>query len=64
MHLSNYQNMDVNLLLSIVNMKLRNSGAKLTELCNEHEIDECILVARMAELGVSYIERHNQFKLI
>ncbi|EWH09121.1 hypothetical protein DS2_14144 [Catenovulum agarivorans DS-2] len=61
MHLNNYQNMDVNLLLSIVNMKLRNSQIDLDELCCEYDINKDVLVARLAEINVLYHKKHNQF---
>lgn len=62
MHLNNYQNMDVNLLLSIVNMKLRNSQISLEELCSEYDMNKDILVARLAKLNLSYDPASNQFK--
>ncbi len=54
--------MDVNLLLSIVNMKLRNSQISLEELCSEYDMNKDILVARLAKLNLSYDPTSNQFK--
>ncbi|WP_440903268.1 DUF4250 domain-containing protein [Catenovulum sp. SX2] len=62
MHLNNYQNMDVNLLLSIVNMKLRNSQISLEELCSEYDMNKDILISRLAKLNLSYDPASNQFK--
>ena len=60
--LESYKTMDINMLLSIVNMKLRNEGEDLDGFCRRYQIDPALLIARLSEKQLSYDPTHNQFK--
>ncbi len=62
MNLDNYQNMDINMLFSIINMKLRDEDEDLAGLCARYAIKQDILVARLAEKSFLYDPQTNQFK--
>ncbi|MBD5207212.1 MAG: DUF4250 domain-containing protein [Bacteroidales bacterium] len=53
---------DINILYSIINMKLRDKYSSLSELCNAEDIDENILVSKLAEAGFEYAPDINQFR--
>lgn len=50
------------ILLSQVNMKLRDEYDTLEELCSALDYDKEELIAKLAEAGFEYIETQNQFK--
>ena len=54
--------MDPNILLSIVNMKLRDQYSSLKDLCQAYDIDEYLLSHRLDILGYEYDCAENQFK--
>lgn len=56
-----YLNMDINILLSIINMKLRNNYSSLSCLCEEENIDCKSLENRLKEIGYDYDPNNNQF---
>jgi len=62
--LENYQTMDINMLLSIVNMKLRNEGENIDGFCRRYQIDKTLLIARLSEKQLTYDTAQNQFKLV
>lgn len=62
MNLENYKAMDPYLLLSMVNMYLRDDNESLSELCLRHEIDQKKLEEILAKEGFTYNEATNQFK--
>ena len=62
MLLKNYLNMDVYMLLSAVNMQLRDEFESVSSLCSYHEIDEVKLKERLQEAGFTYVKEQNQFK--
>ena len=62
MSLKNYLNMDVYMLLSAVNMQLRDEFESVSSLCSYHEIDEAKLKERLQEAGFPYVKEQNQFK--
>ena len=62
MSLKNYLNMDVYMLLSAVNMQLRDEFVSVSSLCSYHEIDEAKLKERLQEAGFTYVKEQNQFK--
>ncbi len=64
MDLSRYQSMDVNILLSVVNMKLRDESGDLEEFCKRYELDAVILIGRLAERNYQYSTESNQFKSV
>lgn len=57
-----YLNMDSNMLLSIINMKLRDMYDNLKSLCDDLNISEKSLVNKLKEAGYDYISEVNQFK--
>lgn len=59
---SDVQRMDVNLLYSIVNMKLRNDYADLDDLARSLDIDRAKLEARLGAAGYVYSPEVNQFR--
>ena len=60
--LENYKKMDFNMLLSIVNMKLRNESETLEDLCATYEIEKSLLLERLAKHDFVYDQEHHQFK--
>lgn len=52
---------DPYMLLSIVNMKLRDEAPNLEELCKTYNKDETELVEQLAAIGYVYDVAHNQF---
>ena len=53
---------DPTILLSFINMKLRDSGASLDELCGQLDMDRQDLSAKLAAAGYQYDEKTNQFR--
>lgn len=50
------------MLLSAVNMKLRDEYPSLDELCRGLDIDREALVAKLAAAGFEYMPEINQFR--
>ncbi len=50
------------MLLSIVNMKLRDDGISLDELCATLGIERADLEHRLGEAGFEYMPEVNQFR--
>lgn len=57
------KSMDINILLSIINMKLRDNYISLEELCYDMEVSQKELVDRLKKEGYTYNEQLNQFKI-
>ena len=49
------------MLLSVVNMKLRDRYASLDALCEDMDADRAQIVAALDEIGYQYNESTNQF---
>lgn len=49
-------------MLSLVNMKLRDSYSSLAELCGEEDADCDEICARLREYGYAYDQAANAFK--
>ncbi|WP_017444022.1 DUF4250 domain-containing protein [Gayadomonas joobiniege] len=62
MQLSNFKSMDTNMLLSIVNMKLRNEFDSIDSLCSYYEIEQPELLDKLSASGYHYNVCSNQFK--
>lgn len=60
--LSRYESMDPYILVSAVNMQLRDDYSSLTDLCKAHEIDEAKLCAKLKRAGFEYDSSQKQFK--
>ena len=52
---------DPMMLLSVVNMKLRDAYASLDALCDDLDVRQEDIVDRLAEVGYAYSEERNQF---
>jgi hypothetical protein len=61
MNLSNFQKMDVNMLLSIVNMKLRDEFDTLDELCRYYDIEKSELEKKLISGNYTYNKAKNFF---
>jgi len=59
---SNYISMDTNILLSIVNMKLRDFYSDLDSLCEDMEVNKEDLKEKFNKIGYNYDETINQFR--
>lgn len=57
-----FKSMDPNILLSIVNMKLRDFYSNLNSLCDDMDINEEELKEKLSSVGYKYDENINQFK--
>lgn len=64
MNLQNFQTIDSNLLLSIINMKLRNDHSSLNDLGRYYDIDTEQLCQKLATIGFHYQAQTNQFRKI
>jgi hypothetical protein len=63
MNLAKFETMDVVMLMSIVNMKLRDDFAgQLSQLTAFYEISEQALTQRLAEGGFEYLPEVGQFR--
>ncbi|WP_297435869.1 DUF4250 domain-containing protein [uncultured Clostridium sp.] len=62
MNLNNFQTMDPFMLLSIINLKLRDFYNSLDALCEDLNIDKNELKNILKEKDFEYIEAVNQFK--
>ncbi|MBP9568621.1 MAG: DUF4250 domain-containing protein [Aeromonadaceae bacterium] len=62
MDLSSYLRMDANILLGIINEKLRLECDSLDELLSMFNFDRQQLAQRMAEIGYHYDPVCNQFR--
>ncbi len=62
MSLEKFASMDPFILLSAVNMQLRDEYPSLDELCKVHDINKEELVEKLKNAGFEYIKEINQFK--
>lgn len=62
MPLQKFQNMDPHILLSIVNMKLRDQYSSLDDLVRSYDIDPEALCNKLSDAGYHYQTASNQFK--
>lgn len=58
----NINSMDPNILLSIINMKLRDQYSSLNLLCDDLELSEKDIINKLESIGYNYNESENQFK--
>lgn len=52
---------DPQMLLSVINMKLRDEYSSLDALCDDMDIDKADLVSRLATAGFEYNPTANKF---
>lgn len=62
MSLEKFASMDPYILLSAVNMQLRDEYSSLEELCKVHDISQDELVNKLKAAGFEYVKEINQFK--
>nr|WP_086939055.1 DUF4250 domain-containing protein [Thaumasiovibrio occultus] len=62
MDIRNYQNMDPIMLMSIINMKLRDEYGDLDNLVKSMDLDKDALVAKLKAAGFDYLEDVKQFR--
>ncbi|WP_026959359.1 DUF4250 domain-containing protein [Aliagarivorans taiwanensis] len=58
----NWQTMDINMLVSILNMQLRNLDNDYHQLCSRFEMDESGLKERLNDAGFYYHAQINQWR--
>ncbi|AAF94033.1 TPA: DUF4250 domain-containing protein [Vibrio cholerae] len=63
MNLANFATMDPIMLMSIINMKLRDDfGGDLDKLVNYFDIDRSALEAKLASAGFEFLPQVGQFR--
>lgn len=62
MDLNKYETMDPVMLMSIVNMKIRDEFGDLDALVKYYDIDKDKLVAKLASAGFDYLPDAKQFR--
>ena len=60
----NFETKDINMLLSMLNMKLRDEFSSLSSLTSYYNVDKEALLEKMKTNGYEYVEDGNQFKRI
>lgn len=56
------KNMDPNIMLSMINLKLRDYYKDLDTLCDDMDLDKELLESRLKEIDYVYDINNNQFK--
>lgn len=56
------ESMDPNILLSIINMKLRNESRNFEDLCAYYNLDSDKIKNKLNQIDYYYKEEENQFK--
>lgn len=56
-----WEKVDPNILVSILNTKLRNNYSNLDELCEDLDIDRSTLEERLRKIDYFYNKTRNQF---
>ncbi|QXC36689.1 DUF4250 domain-containing protein [Aeromonas jandaei] len=62
MDLKKFATMDVNMLLSLINMQLRDRYDDLEDLCKAQDLDQVALEARLASGDFHYQPEQKQFR--
>jgi len=63
MNLANFEKMDPVMLMSIVNMKLRDDfGGDLDRVVNFYDIDKDALITKLATAGFEFLPEAKQFR--
>ena len=60
----NFETKDINMLLSMLNMKLRDEFSSLSSLTSYYNVNKEDFLEKMKANGYEYIEDGNQFKRI
>ena len=53
---------DPNILLSMINMKLRDKYSSFEELCEDLDVEKAEIEKTLANIGYQYSPKVNQFK--
>ena len=61
MDIGNYREMDPYMLLSIINLKLRDYYSDIESLCDDLGIEKEIIGQRLKDCGYIYNSENNQF---
>ena len=61
MDIGNYREMDPYMLLSIINLKLRDYYSDIESLCDDLGIEKEIIRQRLKDCGYIYNRENNQF---
>ncbi|WP_394176424.1 DUF4250 domain-containing protein [Thalassotalea litorea] len=59
-----HQDMNADILLSLLNMALRNHHDDLSRLCQFYQLDEVIILEKLKHIGWRYNDKVNQFKQV
>ena len=59
-----FENGDINIMLSMINMKLRDEFSSLESFANYYSLSKEEIVKRLGEKGFHYSENENQFKRV
>ena len=62
MDLKKFATMDVNMLLSLINMQLRDRYDDLEDLCKAQDLEQAALEARLASGDFHYQPEQKQFR--
>ena len=57
----NFLNMDINIVYSMINMKLRDFYSSLDDLCDDMDISKVDILEHFEKNGFIYNENTNQF---
>lgn len=60
--LNNIENMDPNMLLSIINLKLRDFYSSLDALCEDLDLDKDLIMYKLGTIDYHYNAEQNSFK--
>lgn len=55
------ETLEPNILLSVVNMKLRNDYQNLEDMCEDLNLSVNVLTYKLQSIGFIYSQKHNQF---
>ncbi|EGT3616256.1 DUF4250 domain-containing protein [Clostridium perfringens] len=61
MDIGNYKEIDPYMLLSIINLKLRDFYSNLDSMCDDLAIDKDVIQQRLKDCGYIYNSENNQF---
>lgn len=53
---------DPMMLLSVLNLKLRDMYSDFDSLCDDMDVDKAEIINKLAEIGYKYDSQTNQFK--
>lgn len=62
MNNNSIKTMDPNILLSLVNTKLRDEYSSLDILCEDMDVDKILIIERLKKIDYHYDNNKNSFK--